>query len=123
MPESMSEFLLKVAATIAMAATTNIYVGAIGIACISSISRVAFEAGTTAIKDNPLNCISKIGRYFILSLALAMLFVHVGIWQAWSKDMTIVVASIFAFMSEETIRFILSSWNTILVKASARVLK
>lgn len=121
MPDNFLAFLSKLLVGIAVWITTNIYVGAVAIALMSAVTRVIFEddgnEGSRA-KRAP-----RVFRYFLMSLGLAMLFVHIGLWQKWNKDMTIVISSMFAFMSEETMRFVVSSWTATLRKAVSRVVK
>lgn len=120
MPDNYTSLFAKLAIGIAVWATTNIYVGAFAIAAMSALTRVIFEADC---QNSHPQCFLKVFRYFLMSLALAMVFVHIGLWQAWNKDATVVVSSIFAFMSEETMRFLVKGWNNLLVKVADRVLK
>lgn len=120
MPDNYTSLFAKLAIGIAVWATTNIYVGAFAIALMSALTRAIFESDCGADHSR---CMSKVFRYFLMSLALAMLFVHIGLWQEWNRDATIVISSIFAFMSEETMRFVIRGWNTALVKVVDKVLK
>lgn len=120
MQEGTYSFLFKLIIGISIWATTNIYFGAFAIAFISAFTRVVYEA---ECKTDHFTCFKKLIRYFILSLGLAMLFVHIGFMYTWSKDTTIVISSVFAFMSEETFKFILKNWESLLIKVGSRVSK
>lgn len=118
MQESTVSFLIKFIVGVAIWISTNIYFGAFAIAFISAFTRIVYEA---ECRNGPASCSKKFFRYFILSLGLAMLFVHVGLINKWSQDTTIVVSAVFAFMSEETFRFIMKNWELVLVRLSNKV--
>ncbi len=117
MQESSYSFLLKLVAGIFIWATTNIYIGAFAIAILSATTRIVYESEQNIKR---VSIAKKALRYFVLSLSLAILFVHIGIMYKWSEDTTIVISAVFAFMSEETLRFILKNWELVLVKISSR---
>ena len=96
--------------------STNFYLGAFLIAGMSAITRSVYDSTKCATCG-----LQKFPRYFILSLALAMLMLHVGLAAELSNNEIIVISAIFAFMSEETMYFIVTNWGLILAKLSSRI--
>lgn len=119
--DTAGALIIKIAIGAAIWASTNIYLGALTIAAISAFTRIMFEAECQ--DSGARNCLHRMFRYFVISAALAMVFVHIGLWLRWDTDMLIVVSSFFAFMSEETLMFLKSSWHGLLTRLIGLFLK
>ena len=112
------EFITKLSIGIYLWASTNFYLGAFTVAFISAFTRIIYD-DTTSKGIN----FKKFFRYFILSLSLAMLFLHIGLALSLNPDEIIILSAIFAFMSEETLYFIVTNWTKVLNKISSKYTK
>jgi len=119
--QSYLEIVTKLAVGVYIWISTNIYLGAFAVAIMSAFTRIVYEdiASTGLTYVN----IKKFLRYFILSLGLAMLMLHVGIMFALSENEIIIISSVFAFMSEETYNFVVLNWSKVLKKLGSKYTK
>ncbi len=75
--------------------TFGIYTGAIIIALIAALCRLAYT-------ENKLS-IALFGKFFIMSACLTMLIVHIGNIQKWSNDLVVIVSGVVAFLAREVL--------------------
>lgn len=104
----MSETILTAIKSLIMAAfvtTFGIYTSAAFIALIAAITRIAYTSDKASLK--------LFGRFFIMSLAITMMMVHIGQLQGWSNDMTIIVSGITAFLCREVLESVAKSKDII----------
>lgn len=118
MQENIVSFLLKVALGIYIWLSTSIYLGAFFVAIIASITRIMYE--NCDIECSTRNFIKKLIRYVVLSFSLAIMVLHAGLILHLGNDEIIIVSAMFAFMSEETLGFIKTNWERLLVKIATK---
>lgn len=87
----------------------NVYFGAVVIAVMAATTRVAFEIQRETFAEY----LGVWVRFFLMSVGLCMLFVHIGNLATWNTDTTIVVAGGFACFAEETLVVLKTSWTSI----------
>lgn len=100
---------------------TGIYIGAVMIALIASISRLAYMA--EELPRTPCNVVRLFIRLYTMSLGLTLLMVHVGIEYNFSENLTIIYSSMAAFLSEEIYSLIILSKKRIFDKLYKDILK
>ena len=119
--QSYLEFITKLAIGIYIWVSTNVYLGAFFVAIMSAFTRIVYE-DIASVGLTSLN-FKKFFRYFILSLSLAMLMLHIGLTFNLNDNQIIVISAIFAFMSEETLRFVIANWSKVLIKLGSKYTK
>lgn len=119
--QSYLEFVTKLVIGTYIWISSNVYLGAFVVAIMSAFTRIVYE-DITSTGLTYLN-IKKFLRYFILSLSLAMLMLHVGLMFSLSENEIIIVSSVFAFMSEETYNFVVFNWSKVLNKLGSNYTK
>lgn len=100
--------LVKSLAMAATMATFGIYHGAVFIAIFAALSRLAYTHEKSSLK--------LFGRFFVMSLSLTMMLVHVGQISGWSSDIVIVVSGVVAFLCREVLESIVASKDLIIKK-------
>ncbi len=91
----------------------GIYQGAALIALIAALSRLAYTA------DQPT--FRLFGRFFIMSLSLTMLVVHIGLLEKWDNNLVVIVSGVSAFLCREVLEVLISSKDTIVSKILERL--
>lgn len=86
--------------------TFGLYAGATLIALVAALARLAYTA-----EQPSFNLFS---RFFIMSLALTMLMVHVGQLQNWGTQLTIVISGVVAFLCREILQAVMASKDSII---------
>ena len=98
--------LLKSFIMAAVMTTFGLYQGAALIAFIAALSRVAYTSEQTSFR--------LFGRFFIMSLSITMLMVHIGKLSGWSDDVVIIFSGITAFLCREFLEAIVASKDIII---------
>ena len=77
------------------------YYGAVFIALIASVSRLSYGVNAASF--------SVWVRYFVMSLSITMLIVHIGHYHQLDKEFIIIISGVSAFMSKEILHTIILS--------------
>ena len=112
----MTEQVIALVKSIAIAATMvsfGIYQGAAIIAVIAAMSRLAYTTEKASF--------SLFGRFFVMSLSITMLMVHVGLWREWDAEFVIIVSGISSFLCREMLEAIVESRTLIIKKIMGRL--
>jgi len=99
---------VKAALMTAIMQTVGLYAGAILIALIAALARLAYTAEKASL--------NLFGRFFIMSLSLTMLLVHVGELQGWDKQLTIIISGVSAFLCREILETLINSKSSLVQK-------
>ncbi|MBE0469611.1 MAG: hypothetical protein IBX55_08925 [Methyloprofundus sp.] len=105
--------LIKSIAVSAMLVSLGIYQGAAVIAIVAALSRLAYTDEQSSV--------ALFSRFFVMSLSISMLMVHVGLWLDLDKELLIVISGISAFLCREVLEVIISSKDILLKKLLAMI--
>lgn len=111
MPETLLT-ALKASAMAAVMQTFGLYAGAILIAFIAAMARLAYSYERASVNT--------FVRFFVMSLSVAMLMVHVGELRGWTTPEVIVISGPAAFLSQEMLETLLASRKALLEKVWRR---
>lgn len=103
--------LIALAKTLLMAfmmVEFGIYEGAVLIALIAAFSRMAYTP------ENPTPGL--FSRFFVMSLSITMIMVHVGLYFHWERDPLVIISGVSAFLSKELLEFLMKSRTSIFKK-------
>lgn len=96
---------LKALALAVIADFFGLYSGAFMIAFIAAMMRVFYGSENCFDEEECKLCcrLWLFARYFSMSLGVSMLFVHIGLWQTWPEQKTIVLSGVAAFLGREIV--------------------
>lgn len=103
---------LKAAIMAAIMQTFGIYSGATLIAFVAAACRLAYSKEPASIKY--------FWRFFVMSLSLTMLMVHIGKWRGFDPEAVIIISGVAAFMAREALELALHSKGIIAKMILAR---
>lgn len=96
---------LKSAVMAIVMQTFGVYSGATLIAIIAAAARLAYSKEPASIKI--------FGKFFIMSLSLTMIMVHIGKQQGFDHETIIIVSGVAAFMAREVLEMVINSKGVI----------
>ena len=94
--------------------TFGIYTGAITIAMIASLARLAYTKEKASLR--------LFSTFYIISLSITLLMVHVGLLREWDTNTTIILSGLAAFLGKDLLDILISS-KTLLATYLTRGLK
>lgn len=91
----------KAAFMAAIMQSFGVYSGATLIAIVAAAARLAYSKEQASIKF--------FWKFFVMSLSLTMIMVHIGKQQGFDRETIIIISGVAAFMAREVLQMVLHS--------------
>jgi len=99
---------IKSALMAAVMQSFGVYSGATLIALIAALARLSYSKDTASF--------SFFGKFFMMSLSITMIMVHVGKQQGLDRETVIIISGVAAFMAREVLELVVHSKGLITKK-------